>query len=217
QFHGVKKNPYGEEQVYVRDMTPGFSPDYPRKTFPYMSAASRIFLVPIYPKYHTELLPDSILTTESPHDFIESEPHRNAIQKAYVSRSYERDLRSGDIIVFYRTGGYHRGVATTLGVVDGVHLNIRDQHQFIELCRKRSVFSDEKLLEFWNYSPGNRPFIVNFLYCYSFPKRPNLKTLIENGVISDVHSAPRGFERISREKFQTILTLSKSDSRLVVD
>ena len=49
-------------------------------------------LVPIYPPYHTELLPDSILNTESPADFIEQEPHRNAIRKVYVSRSHFKDL-----------------------------------------------------------------------------------------------------------------------------
>jgi hypothetical protein len=36
----------------------------------------------------------------------------------YVSRSYFRDLRSGDTIVFYRTGGFHLSVVTTIGVVE---------------------------------------------------------------------------------------------------
>ena len=35
---------------------------------------ARKFIVPIYPEYHTELLPDSILRTESPLDFVENSP-----------------------------------------------------------------------------------------------------------------------------------------------
>ena len=217
QKHGVKNSSYGVEDVYVRDMTPRFEKEDPKRTFPYVSRLSRVFLVPIYPEYHTDLLPDSILRTESPADFVEQEPHRNAIQKVYVGRSLNRDLQRGDVIVFYRTGGFHRSVVTTLGIVEGVYRNIRDEAHFISLCRKRSVFSDEELRGQWNYRRDNRPFIVGFLYAYSFPRRPNLRELIENGVIRDHESAPRGFERITTEQFEKILSLSKTDPRIVVD
>lgn len=119
--------------------------------------------------------------------------------------------------MFYRTGGYYKGVATTLGIVDGVYRNIKDEAEFIALCRKRSVFSDEELRLQWHFSKGNRPFIVGFLYAYSFPKRPNLKELIDNGVIRSSDSVPRGFEQISQEQFSTILSLSQTDARTIVD
>ena len=215
--HGAKRNPYGTELVYVRDMAPRFNGDEPCRTFPFVGRSARAFLVPIYPQYHTELLPDSILKTESPADFIEQEPHRNAIRKVYVSRSIFRDLRSGDTIVFYRTGGFYRSVVTTVGVVEGVHLNIADEEQFIRLCRQRSVFSDESLRKQWRYRASNQPFIVDFLYAYAFPKRPNMEALIQNGVIRDVDSAPRGFERITTAQFETIIRLSETDKRIVVN
>jgi hypothetical protein len=215
--HGSKLNPYGKERVYVRDMTRRFDAHDPKLSFPYVSRSSRAFIVPIYPEYHTTLLPDSILRTESPADFVEQEPHRNAIRKVYVCRSLFRDLRRGDTIVFYRTGGYYRGVATTLGIVEDVYLNIRDEAHFIGLCRKRSVFSDAELREHWNYNKGNRPFIVGFLYSYSFPKRPTLKELIDNHVIRDINSVPRGFEGITPDLFATILALSQADPGVIVD
>jgi predicted transcriptional regulator len=189
RYHGKKSNPYGEEEVYVRDVTPRFDGGDPKLTFPYVSRSSRAFLVPIYPQYHTDLLPDSILRTESPADFVEQEPHRNAIRKVYVGRSYFRDLHKGDTIVFYRTGGYYKSVLTTLGIVDGVYKQIKDEEQFIRLCRKRSVFSDNELREQWNYRKTDRPFITGFLYAYSFPKRPNMKELIDNGLSAT--STPR--------------------------
>jgi hypothetical protein len=217
QHHGKKINSYGDEDVYVRDTTPHFNADDPKLTFPYVGKSARAFLVPIYPEYHTDLLPDSILRTESPQDFIEPEPHRNAIRKVYVGRSLFRDLHKGDIIIFYRTGGYHLSVVTTLGIVDGVYRNIRDEEEFIALCRKRSVFTDKELRAHWNYNRLDRPFITGFLYAYSFPKRPNMKELIDNGVIRGVNSAPRGFEQITESQFSAIISLSQTDPRIVVD
>jgi predicted nucleic acid-binding protein len=214
--YGTKANVYGTEAVYVRDMMPRVDPTDPKVTFPYMSAAGRAFIVPIYPQYHTSLLPDSILRTESPADFVEQEPHRNAIRKVYISRSLFRDLHRGDVIVFYRTGGYYKSVVTTLGIVDGVYQQIRDEAHFVSLCRKRSVFTDKELSDQWNFR-GSRPFIVGFLYAYSLPRRPTLKELIDNGVIQSVESAPRGFERITPEQFRTVLGLSQANPRIIVN
>ena len=214
--HGTKTGAYGKEMVLVRDMRPAFNVDAPALTFPYVSTGTRAFLVPIYPAYHTSLLPDSILRNESPATFVEQFPHRNAIRKVYISRSINRDLRRGDAIVFYRTGGFHASVVTTVGVIDNVHLQIRGEQHFISLCRKRSVFTDKELAEHWNYNPRSRPFAVEFLYALSFTKRPNMKELIQHGIIRDVNSAPRGFEPITKDHFVTILKLSQSDNRAVV-
>ena len=220
-FHGKKQSETGEENVLVRDFYPRVDTENPKITYPYIDRDAAIFLCPIYPAYHTELLPDSILKTESPLDFIEHEPHRNAISKVYISRSIERNLKPGDIIVFYRTTeknkAYYESVVSTIAVVETIVKNISDDDKFIGLCRKRSVFDDEALLTYWNYNPDSRPFIVNFLSVYSLPKRPNLKTLIDLGVISNVYSAPRGFLRISKEKFDLILKASISDERFIVN
>lgn len=219
RYHGTKTSQAGTEQVFVRDFRRRFDTIDPRCTYPYLSRKTGKFIVPIYPKYHTELLPDSILNTESPDDFVENKPNRNAISKVYVSRSYERGLRSGDIIVFYRTGSrtapaHYTAVATTLGVVQDVVTNIPNKAAFIAACRKRSVFSDQELAEHWDYDSRNRPFIVNFLYVHSFQKRPNLKQLKDAHVIA---SAPRGFEALSAASFDKLLELTNADKRLIID
>jgi predicted nucleic acid-binding protein len=135
-YYGTKVSQSGTEQVYVRDFSPRFDRIDPRRTYPFLSRNRKKFIVPIYPEYHTELLPDSILNTESPDDFVENRPNRNAISKVYVSRSYERGLRSGDTIVFYRTSSgkgpaHYTSVATTLGVVQDVVTNIQSKTAFI--------------------------------------------------------------------------------------
>ncbi len=216
--HGVKANPNGEKElVYVRAMNKFFTPKNPKLSYPFFSKHARSFIVPIYPQYHTNLFPDSILRTESPANFVENEPFRNAISKVYISRSHFKDLQSGDIVVFYRTGGYYQGVISTIGVVENVIANIKDDKHFIELCRKRSVFTDKELIEHWEYYPKLKPFIVNFLYTYSFPKRINLKQLIEFGVIRDINSVPRGFEQLDQPKFEKILKETQTDGSIIVN
>jgi len=216
-LYGIKKGPGGNELVYVRSCERQVNRTTPKRTYPFFSTAGRIFIVPIYPEYHTELFPDSILRTESPMDFVENEPHRNAISKVYISRSIERNLASGDVILFYRTGGYYKSVVTTIGVVESVVDKIPSEADFIRLCRQRSVFIDSQLSKQWNYDKRNRPFIVNFLYVYSLPKRINLKRLIEIGVITGIDRVPRGFTPIGLKNLRDIMKECQADESLAVD
>ena len=209
-YFGNKGTATGDEKVYVKNFERAQEINLlqPKKTFPFISLGSKVYIVPIYPEYHTELFPDSILRTESPINFTENEPHRNALSKVYISRSYVRNLKAGDIVIFYRTGGIYHGVSTTYGIVESVIDNIPNETTFIQSCRKRSVFTDEQLKDHWNYRKNDKPFIVNFIYAYSFRKRPNLKWLNENGIIPDILDMPRGFREITREKFLKIANYS---------
>ncbi len=211
---GHKGSGEPREQVYVRDFSRKADVANPKSTFPYFSSGSDSYLTPIHPEYHTNLFPDSILRTESPDDFVENEPRGNAIGKIFISRSIERGMKRGDKVVFYRTGGYYQSVITTIGIVDAVIVNIPNEAEFIKICGKRSVFSNEELIQQWNYKPSYRPFVVSFLYAYSLKKRLNLQNLIRLGIVA---SAPRGFEKISLEHFTTILKETESDETLIVD
>ncbi len=204
KFWGYKGENDKKENVYVKNFdkeTIVADKNKPKEVFPFFLKSANVFIVPIYEKYHTSLFPDSILKTESPLDFIDNIPHRNSLSKVYISRSFQRNLKSGDIIVFYRTGGVYKGVATTIGIVESIVDNIKDKETFIDNCKKRSVFDENELEKHWDFNKNNRPFIVNFLYAYSYPKRPNLKWLMDNNIIS---KAPRGFEKISKENFYKI-------------
>jgi len=218
KWAGTKRSASGEEDVYVRGFAAYADRNAPSITYPFVSRAARKYMVPIYPEYHTELLPDSILRTESPLDYVEHKPNRNAIRKAYISRSIRKDMRPGDIIVFYRTASngpaHYTAVATTIGVVESVVLGIRSFDDFKSTCQKRTVFNDEELRKFWDYKPSMRPFVVNFLYVHSLPKRPNLSTLKANAIITD---APRGFEIIDEDAFAKLLSISNADDRIIVN
>jgi hypothetical protein len=217
KYWGEKETKNGSERVFVRDFTKKVL-ENPRECFPFIKRSSRVFLNPIWPDYHTELFPDSYLNNESPLDYVENAPHRNALKKVYISRSFYKDLVRGDIILFYRTGGYHESVISTIGVVESVITNIASEAEFIRLCRKRSIFKDDELSHWWNFRKHNRPFIVNFLYIDSFPKpKVNLKRLIEIGLIKSINDAPRGFVQIGNDKFEEFLKEARANENYIVD
>lgn len=205
-----------DELVYTRDMSKRFEPKALKKCYPYVSRNTDKFIVPIYPEYHTELLPESILNTESPEEFIEDFPHRNSITKVYVSRALEPHPKPGDLLVFYRTGGYFKSVVSTIGVVQEIRYDFRDEEDFILYCRKSSVFPEEQLRAMWRYR-DEKPFVVRFLYVYSFPHRINMKELIELKVLAGVNDPPRGFKPITKEQFNSILKATRSDESFIVD
>ncbi|MCZ4409160.1 PIN domain-containing protein [Cryomorphaceae bacterium 1068] len=200
--YGTKDN---GEIVLVKDFSKKADKENPRLTFPFLPRDSNIYFTSIRPEYHTELFPDSILRNESADDYIENEPHRNAISKVYVSHAYERQVQTGDVLLFYRTGGYYAGVATTVAIVESVIDNIQSEAELIDVCQKRTVLSKEQLKEFWNKHEKLKPFVINLLYSYSIPRRPNLKRLIELGVIEGVDKIPRGFGKLTWEQLERAL------------
>lgn len=204
------------ELVYVRDFSPQFNIENLKSCFPYISKGRNVYVVPIYPEYHTELLPDSILNSESPEEFIEDFPHRNCINKVYVSRAMEPYPNIGDILVFYRTGGYYKSVVTTIGEVLEVKSDFLNENDFILYCRKKSVYPEQALRDMWKYST-RKPFVVNFLYTYSFPHRINMKELIDLKVLLGVNDAPRSFKPITKEQFEIILKETRSDESFIID
>lgn len=207
----------GKEKVYLRSFIPKFEIENLKEIYPYVSRNRNNLIVPIYEEYHTELLPDSILNTESPLEFIEDFPHRNAISKVYVSRALQPHPQKGDLLIFYRTGGYYKSVISTIGLVQEVIYDIKSEAEFINHCRKGSVFPEKDLKAMWNYKKYNKPFIVRFLYVYSFPHRINMKALIDLGILRGIDDAPRGFKPITKEQFNLILKETRSDESFIID
>lgn len=202
KFWGTKTSFTRTENVYIRHFKKPANKNNPRLTFPFLSRDAKVFIVPIRPEYHTELFPDSILDTESDLNFVENKPHRNAIKKVYISHSLEKGLSVGDLIIFYRTGGVHKSVVTTIGIVESVVYPVTIDELRV-ICNKRTALTDDELLDYWERYK-RKPFVVNFLYAHSFPKRPNMQRLIELGVLKNKGDAPQGFREIGWNSLQKI-------------
>ena len=68
----------------------------------------------------------------------------------------------------------------------------------------------------WQYSPS-KPFVVRFLYVYSFPHRINMSKLIELKILAGVNDPPRGFRKITKEQLNIILKETKSDESFIIN
>ncbi len=207
KYYGEKISKSGVEKVLVRDFSKNSDDQNPKLTFPWLSRTSDVYIIPIRPEYHTKLFPDSILRTESAEDFVDNEPYRNAISKVYVSHSLTRNLKSGDIIVFYRSGGIYKGVATTIGIVENVIIP-KDFKELVEVCHRRTVLTETELREYWERYPKNKPFVINFLYAFSFIKRKTLKEMLESGILPGMDSV-KTITKIKRESLIQLITLSR--------
>jgi len=184
--HGVKSSKSGVELVFVRSMRRNDPAIHPKQHYPWLWRDRKVYVVPIKPEFHSELLPDSILRTEDLTKLQDGEPHQNAISKVYVTHTLHRDLKPGDTLVFYCTGGIYKGVVTTIGVVESVINPVRDFETLRFHSRKKTVLNVEQLHEFWDRNPHNRPCVVNFLYAFSLKRRPNLKELLDRGIFPNM-------------------------------
>ena len=217
-----------EELVYVRDMSKNFYKENPAKTFPFISKSARTFIIPIKQKFHTELLPDSILNNESKLEYVESKPHRNSIRKCYISRSpLCREIGTWDNILFCMSAfpfpGY-KSVISTIATVENVISWIESEEAFIKYCRKKTLFSEDELKNFrneipknrWSFNPSKDIYIINFLYNLALPTpKVNVNKLIKLGIL-DWYLKWKTIE-ISKEQFDLFIKESNLNESYIVD
>lgn len=198
-----------DEGVYERRLdkaTGDVVLDYPRIPF----KKNRHFVLSLYPQWHSRLLPDSLLKTESA-SILKDVSHTNSIHKIYLTamRGVEQ-LRRGDTLLIYRTaeGGaaYHTSVVTSLCVVEELTnlSEYKTENEFLRYCAPYSIFSTDELKALYN----NRkyPWVIRFTYNLALTKRPNRAMLLKSGVIAD--GAYSGFFSLTDDQFQTIIKLS---------
>lgn len=201
------------ERVLTKQMRQYFPELSPRQNFPNLIYGVQKFILPILPQYHTSLLPDSILQNENENDFLAKTPYRYALQKAYISFAPERNIKSGDIVVFYRNGvqgnAGHTAVLTSVAIVEEALSDFASKEEYMSHVQNRSVFTNNELEQFWRKHRGNQ-IVLKFVFMKSFVKRPILKFLWDTDIIS-YPNGPRPFTRISDEQFKMILSEAQTD------
>jgi hypothetical protein len=213
---GIKSKGNGEELVLVKNLnhfTGNITFDYP-----FINRNSRKFILSIYPKWHSRLLPDSILKNESKEAILQDVSYTNSIHKIYLTAMHgTEELRYGDILVIYRTSdnsgpAYYRSVVTSMCVVEEVR-NIGEfptMESFLNYTSSYSVFSMDELIEL--YKHRKYPVIIRFTYNYAFSRRITREQLINNAhVVSDYW----GFFQLDNTQFSQIISLGDGDERII--
>ena len=147
----TKTTDNGVEQVLVRSLIE-FGADRIQDYSFYSCCGSAIWLLAIYPEYHTRLLPDSFLNNKSSREIVQDVSPTNSIHEVYISGLALTRMSPGDVVVFYRTNdgkgpALYRSVVTSLCVIEEVRnkRNFADVKEFLAYAAPRSVFAEEEL------------------------------------------------------------------------
>lgn len=218
-IHGTKTTDNGIENVLVRSLR-DFSGDR-LKDYPFIHRkGNKSWLLAIYPEYHSQLLPDSILNNENPDDIVKDVSHTNTIHKVYIGKLPLKRMSPNDIVVFYRTNdgngpAYYRSVVTSVCVIEEVksRTDFSDISAFLEYTKPRSVFPEAELRDLWTGS--ERLYVAKMTYNAALTRRATRGHLIENGIVSE---QPRwDLRELTADQLDRILELGEVNARLIID
>ncbi|MBA2943928.1 N-acetyltransferase [Paenibacillus sp. CGMCC 1.16610] len=217
-FSRQGSKPSNNELVLVKNMkilTGDILDDYPLIN----TKGNGKFLLSIYPQYHTNMFPDSILHTENL-NILEDVSYTNSIHKVYVCRMKGvSEAARGDVFAIYRTktegqNAEYTSVVSSICVVEEIRkqTSFTDFEQFFNYATTYSIF-DRKDLQYW-YEKGGC-FTIKMTYNAALSKRLIRKKLIEE--IGLDRNAYPGFVRLTDEQFNRILKEGEVLEGIVVD
>lgn len=206
ELYGTKGQGEYIENVYLKQMnkiTGDINKDFPLVNY----RTAKKYLLSIYPKYHSVLFPDSILTTENK-NIITDVSYTNSIHKIYVCSMEQVDeLKHGDIVMIYRTAEYGRSaeysaVATSICVVEDIkkQSEFSSFEEFYSYVCKYSVL-DKKDLSYWFNRGGCKA--IKMTYNAAMKKRIVRHDLIEE--IGLERNQYWGFFELTDDQFQKIV------------
>lgn len=216
----TKTTANGTELVLVKKIYSDFSDIF--KSYPIVSLRDKkAYMLSLYPKWHTRLLPDSILHNESS-DIVEDTSSANSIHKVYLTGMKGVDsIKRGDALVIYRTSdgqghAHYRSVTTSIGIVEEYrHIStFASREEFFRYCKPYSVFTTKELNEFWDRK--KYPYIFKFMYNLAFKRKVTRATMIEEIGLPGSEQY-WGFFEISHAQLRAIARRGEIDEGLIID
>lgn len=214
--YGTKKTNNGTEKALVKNLDLNF--DDSILNYPKINFNSDIYLLGIYPDFHTRLFPDSILNNES-FDIVKDVSHTNSIDKIYICRMQGiSNLKKDDLILIYRTSDQkgpaaYRSVVTSICTVQDIK-STREFDCFQDYenyCKNYSVFNKRELQTFFN--SRREYFIIKMSYNIAFPKKVIRKKLIEEVGIDE--NKYWGFFQLTEEQSKEIISMGQVNKNYV--
>lgn len=196
---GYKSN---GEAVLIKEMANPTIGDNPKQYFPSYKDNANVFFLPIMPKYHTNLFPDSHLSNENLSFLKNNKAHQYALEKIYLTGANPRGVKPGDIVLIYRVGEKlfkrYSSALTGVAIVQEI-IKTKDVEECIRICSNRSIFSEKEIREFYSKYPT----VVKLLYRDSFDHKILLDYLWQKGIIEQ-NSGPRPFQPLSEDYFSLL-------------
>lgn len=110
---------------------------------PALRARQSGFLVPIWPKWHSQLFPEAVADGEQLELFEpQTHPWGNALRKAYLCGSGTKRIARGDLLFFYRSHG--RATVCAVGIVEDT-LRSNDPTEVSSFVGTRTVYTFEEI------------------------------------------------------------------------
>ncbi|MGU3398263.1 N-acetyltransferase [Brucellaceae bacterium D45D] len=215
---GTKTTKNGIELVLSRSLTK-HSPDM-LKSYPFINISQqKLWLLAVYPEFHSRFLPDSILNNE-PKEIVQDVSYTNTIHKIYVAKLPLTRMKKGDAVVMYRTTdnkgpAFYRSVATSICVVEETHRreDFASLNDFLEYTKPHSVFTEDELKDM--YVSWSRLYTVKMTYNVAFNKRITRGNLME---LADVPEQPRwDLKPLSEVQFQKIVELGNVHESIIIN
>lgn len=193
---------YGLDRVFVK-WHPVRAPDaaglsaleYVRQFYPHYQAGPDVqkFLIPIQQGFHQILFPD--YPALQPLLFAARGSVGNAIKLAYLCHAASKQIRAGDLLLFYRSEDEQ--AVTSLGVVERFAV-LSDAASIAALVSRRTVYSIEEI-----EGMATRPTkVILFRLVKHLPAPPSLKRLLEDGVVA---GNIQSITKISDDSFSRVL------------
>lgn len=180
---------YNGDDVYLKPMTPDEEDtlsalEYNKKYYPYYIDTDSIqkFIIPIQPQYHNDLFADISDTAAGlfKSDYTMYSPQCNTIKKAYLCHSSCKQIKSGDIILFYRSGD--RQSIECIGIVEQAIIS-NDIEIVLPLISKRTVFSNSELEKILSKDT----LVILFRYI-ALDKKINIEQLTTAGIRGNIQT-----------------------------
>jgi len=203
-FGFEKRGMYGTDIMLVK-MHPSSAPtvdiaaiDYARRFFPHYrkDATVRKFLVPIQPQYHQILFPELARQVQL---FGGNSVAGNAIKQAYLCKAPSKQVRPGDVVLFYRTGDEKS--VTTIGIVERYEVH-DDATNIMQIVSRRTVYSQKEI----EAMPKTPTKVMLFRLVGHFSTPIPFSSLTHESIVS---GAIQSITKISDDSFSRLLRLSQ--------
>lgn len=188
----VKSHPISPPEIELPPL------DYAKLYFPHYrkDAAVRKFLVPIKPPYHEILFPELAQQAQL---FGGSSVAGNAIKQAYLCKAPTKQVRPGDVVLYYRTGDAM--AVTTVGIVERYEVH-SSATNIMQLVSRRTVYS-QKDIEVMASSPTK---VMLFRLVGHFASPVSYLSLMSENIVS---GPIQSITQITDDSFSRLLRLSE--------